>query len=122
MRRVFILFTFLCGFCSVPGLATTDDIFRQSDDRFTAAASRFENKKNNYFSSVSVEEIRQQKRTHNLTVAAVVAASFFLLVGLGMLTEKLLKKHRVLSRVRLSAKKRHGSHTLDDVFEIEKRG
>ena len=57
MRRVFILFTFLCGFCSVPGLATTDDIFRQSDDRFTAAASRFENKKNNYFSSVSVEEI-----------------------------------------------------------------
>ena len=122
MRLTFLLFVFLCGFCAAPGLATTDDLFRQSDERFAAAASRFENKKNNYFSSVSVEEIRQQKRTHDLTVAAVVAASFFLLVGLGMLTDKLLKKHRVFSRVRLSAKKRHGSHTLDDVFEIEKRG
>lgn len=65
---------------------------------------------------------KQENRTHDLVVAALAAASFFLLVGLGVMTEKLLKKHRVLSLVRLSAKKRHGSHTLDDVFEIEKRG
>ena len=93
------------------------------------ALARFENKKDNAFSSRSPEEVRadiarrqQEKRTRDLLTAAAVAGSLLLLVGLGVLTEKLLKKHHVLSRVRLSSKKRHGTHTLDDVFEIEKRG
>lgn len=144
MRRLFLLVALLGCLC-VPCFA--DDLSQNLADwcskqtngysqkscdearEFLATVSRFEESKNNYFSSQTPEMVRaeiarrrQQKRTHDLTVAAVVAASFFLLVGLGMLTEKLLKKHHVLSRVRLSAKKRHGSHTLDDVFETEKRG
>lgn len=128
MRRALLLVVFLCGFC-VSGFADTDKLSRQSDERFSAAVSRFENARNNYFSSLSPGMVRadiarrqQKKRTRDLLTAAVVAGSFLLLVGLGVLVEKFLKKHHVLSRVRLSSKKRHGTHTLDDVFEIEKRG
>lgn len=144
MRRMFLLVALLSCLC-VPCFADDlpqnladwcdkqkSDYSQESCDgarEFMAALSRFEERKNNFYSSQTPEMVRaeiarrkQEKRTHDLVVAAIAAASFFLLVGLGMLTEKLLKKHRVFSRVRLSAKKRHGSHTLDDVFEIEKRG
>ena len=114
------------GFC-VSGFADTDELFRQSDERFSSASARFEKAKENYFFYKSPEEVRadiarrqQEKHARDLLTAAAVAGSFLLLVGLGVLTEKLLKKHHVLSRVRLSSKKRHGTHTLDDVFETEK--
>lgn len=126
MRPIFLLVVFMYGFC-VSGFADTDELFRQSDERFSSASARFEKAKENYFFYKSPEEVRadiarrqQEKHARDLLTAAAVAGSFLLLVGLGVLTEKLLKKHHVLSRVRLSSKKRHGTHTLDDVFETEK--
>lgn len=142
MRRAFLLFALL-GCLYVPcfagnvdddfarkfNQAVEDDVNSTQRQEYMQTLDRFKRQKENYYAVNTPEMVRaeiarrqQQKRTHDLVVATVVAASFLLLVGLGVLTEKLLKKYRVLSRVRLSAKKRHGSHTLDDVFEIEKRG
>lgn len=126
MRGVLLLAVFLGGFC-IAGFASTDDLFRQVDEDYSSAVARFENAKKNYFSSVSPEAVRaeiarrqQEKRTHDLIIAAVVACSLLLLVGLGALAERLIKKLRIFARLRLFGKKRHGSHTLDDVFETEK--
>lgn len=144
MRRAFLLFVLLCGlfvpccagdieqdlsaWCDTQKSGYTQKSCDEAKE-FLQALARFENKKDNAFSSRSPEEVRadiarrqQEKRTRDLLTAAAVAGSLLLLVGLGVLTEKLLKKHHVLSRVRLSSKKRHGAHTLDDIFEIEKRG
>lgn len=144
MCRAFLLFVLLCGLF-VPCCAgdIEQDISAWCDTQksgytqkscdeakeFLQALEYSKRAKENYYSWRTPEVVRadiarrqQEKRTRDLLTAAAVAGSLLLLVGLGVLTEKLLKKHHVLSRMRLSSKKRHGTHTLDDVFEIEKRG
>ena len=56
MRHVFLLVVFLCGFC-VAGFASTDDLFRQSDERFSSAAAQLEKARHNYFSSLSLKNV-----------------------------------------------------------------
>ena len=131
MRNILIAILFYCVFFTI-GFAAEADVFYPKNntetEKHTLAIQHFRSSRDNYYSLQTPEMIRAQiarhqeeKRTRRLIIIFIISASFLFLIGIIMTSKKLLVKYRVLPQMRLLVKKRHSSHTLDDVFEIEKK-